>query len=414
MKKFIYLCGMMLLSLDIMAQIDLNDQNWDTLFIENFSGNRYWDANWRDRNGDPNYQSIWRCYANEYWFCGATTKREEHQAFRPDNAVFSSDQTMKLVGEFYSQDNMRCGEDYEPAPPPHRCDTPSTAQHQSIHYYSGMIETINPVGFGYYEMECKMPVHDGASSSFWFWSCEGGTYNEIDVFEHSKALCFNNIDRGTLSGIWYNPDSTNYSHDPISGYGAHRHHSTFYALPNTSTTLESYHRFGCLWLPEKVEFYVDGNIVNECSSPEHIPQFPMWLKIMHLEDDSAFIRSTASWWEGTDKMTINYVKAFRLKTNCNDNVTIRSITDFNNYSYSVKRSITAGAQTGVLTLPCESHIVLRAVESITIDGGFEVPIGTELTLITQDCPQWSTEGLFSSSLNDKMQELEKTTLKLEK
>ncbi len=32
MKKFIYLCGMMLLSLNMMAQIDLNDPNWDTVF----------------------------------------------------------------------------------------------------------------------------------------------------------------------------------------------------------------------------------------------------------------------------------------------------------------------------------------------------------------------------------------------
>ena len=28
MKKFIYLCGMMLLCLNMMAQIDLNDKNW--------------------------------------------------------------------------------------------------------------------------------------------------------------------------------------------------------------------------------------------------------------------------------------------------------------------------------------------------------------------------------------------------
>lgn len=28
MKKFLYLCGMMLLNLNMMAQIDLNDKNW--------------------------------------------------------------------------------------------------------------------------------------------------------------------------------------------------------------------------------------------------------------------------------------------------------------------------------------------------------------------------------------------------
>ena len=49
MKKFIYLCGMMLLSLNIMAQIDLNDRNWDTVLIENFDeSSSYWE--WHQGN----------------------------------------------------------------------------------------------------------------------------------------------------------------------------------------------------------------------------------------------------------------------------------------------------------------------------------------------------------------------------
>lgn len=38
MKKIIYLCAMMLLCLNAMAQIDPYDKNWDTVFIEDFSG----------------------------------------------------------------------------------------------------------------------------------------------------------------------------------------------------------------------------------------------------------------------------------------------------------------------------------------------------------------------------------------
>ena len=389
MKKFVYLCGMMMLSLNMMAQIDLNDKNWDTVFIEDFSGIRSWDSQWKDQRDIQNYSSIWRCYMYEYWYCGATTATKEHQAYQPSNTIFGSDQTMKLIGEFHSQNNMWCGIDYDPAPPPHRCDTPSTAQHQSVHYYSGMIETINPVGFGYYEIECKMPVHVGACSAFWFWSNLGGTYNEIDVFEHAKSLTDYDINRETVSGIWYNPDGINYSPSQ-SNNGAHRYVSKHFVLPDAHTSLESYHTFGCLWLPEKVEFYVDDDLVNKCDNPDQIPQYPMRLKITHLEDGSAMIvtRNSATWWEGTDEMTINYVKAFQLKSDCETDATIRSITDFNNYDYSVKRSITMGAQSGILTLPSGDHITMRAVDSITIDGGFEVPIGTELTLITQDCPQW--------------------------
>lgn len=392
MKKFIYLCGMILLSLDITAQIDPNDQNWECFIDEHFAGNRYWDANWKDRNGDPNYQSIWRCYANEYWFCGATTAAKEHQAYQPDNAVFGVDHTMKLKGRFHSQDTMWCEIDYYPAPLPHHCDSVHL-QHKSIHYYSGMIETINPVGFGYYEIECKMPVHNGACSAFWFWSNLGGTYNEIDVFEHAKSLCSDSslIHKETASGIWYNPEGTNYS--PEEGHGrANRYASKRHVLSAPPATLEEYHTFGCLWMPDKVIWYVDGEIVNDCDNSDQIPQFPMWLKITHLEDDDAIVgldeNNHPIWGNWDDEMTIHYVKAYRLKTNCNTDVTIRSISDFNNYDYSVKHSIAMGAQTGVLTLQSDSTYTMRAVETITIDGGFEVPVGTELTLITQECPQW--------------------------
>ena len=36
---------------------------------------------------------------------------------------------------------------------------------------------------------------------------------------------------------------------------------------------------------------------------------------------------------------------------------------------------------------------MRAVNSIVIDGGFEVSPGTCMTLMTQDCPECSMEGV---------------------
>ena len=43
MKKFVYLCGMMLLCMNMMAQIDLNDRNWKNVLDEQFDeDSSYW------------------------------------------------------------------------------------------------------------------------------------------------------------------------------------------------------------------------------------------------------------------------------------------------------------------------------------------------------------------------------------
>lgn len=392
----------MLLSLNTMAQIDLNDRNWDTLFIEDFSIVRDWSENkWQD--GSTDATSFWRCFANESWPDGVTTSVIFHrQAYQPSKAKFSLDSTMKLIGEFKSQEPLRCGEGYKHAPwagTGHSCDSIIANQHPSVHYHSGMIETINPVGFGYYEVECKIPIHKGASSSFWFWGNVTGLYEEIDVVEHSALLCKTKLEKEISCGIWYNPDGPTYTADS-NGYHAHEYSRIEYILPETAQPLDQYHVFGCLWMPERVTFYCDGEIVNECTNQEHIPQHSMWLKITHKEDIAAYdsilqientIINDTIWGNWNDTMTINYVKAYRLKTDCDTDAIIHSYTDFSNFDYSVKHSITMGSITGILSIPNNIEFTMRAVNSIIIDGGFEIPIGTCMTLITQDCPYCSDE-----------------------
>jgi len=403
MKKFIYLCGMMLITINIMAQIDLDDDNWECFINEDFSGNRSWSNLWEDQDlSDPNHVPIWICFTDNLWGDGVTSFDYEHRkydgfhAYQRDNAVFGTDNTLKLKGEFVSHTPLHCTVDYAHAPWHkycHYCD-PYEEQHPQIHYYAGAIETIDPVGFGYYEIRCKMPIHNWDRSAFWFWSCLGGTYNEIDVFEHTLNLSGNNPARGTLSGIWYNPISTNYS-DTSVGNVAIRFAHHLHTLPASSSTLDEYHTFGCLWMPERVVWYVDGEVVNECDHPSQIPQFPMWLKITHFQAKNVNIGTNDNpvVIEYDDEMTIDYVKAYRLKSDCDADVSLRNASDFTNFDYKVKRSITLGSLNGNMTLQNDGSHTLRAVRSITIDGGFEVPVGTSLTLMTQECPQCSMEGM---------------------
>lgn len=52
MKKIVYLCCLLILGLDMQAQIDPYDNNWDTLLLDNFSNASWntWD-NWLISHG---------------------------------------------------------------------------------------------------------------------------------------------------------------------------------------------------------------------------------------------------------------------------------------------------------------------------------------------------------------------------
>ena len=58
MKKIIYLCAMMLLCLNMMAQIDPYDGNWDTIVFDDFSTpNRFW-YSWSFKSNDDLWRAV--------------------------------------------------------------------------------------------------------------------------------------------------------------------------------------------------------------------------------------------------------------------------------------------------------------------------------------------------------------------
>lgn len=413
MRKTVYLCLMMTLSLNMLAQIDLNDKNWDTLFIEDFSGIRGWDGHWEDSTGTPGYKPLWRCFCYNLWNSGVTKysgKYPNYAAYQPSNAVFDPDNgTMRLIGEFKTEKNMTCDRNtisdttYRPAPWRkycHDCDLAPNPK-LKIHYLTGMIESTDSMGYGYYEIRCKMPVHPGSHDAFWFWGAYG-KYEEIDVFEHGITVGEGDTIRRFNSGIYYNPDGTNYLDDTVAGvvvHGAYNYAPLPYHIPKTNSALDEYHTYGCLWLPERVAWYFDGELFNEETDPSHIPQHPMWLKITHHEDSGANkgTEEAPDWWKGSDEMTVDYVKALRLETDCASDALVRDTAAFNGFNYAVKRSITMGGASTPLVIPDSTSFTMRAVEHITIDHALEVPLGSSMTLITQSCPECSQEGVHSQN-----------------
>ena len=59
MKKFFYLCAMMLLSMDIMAQIDPYDRNWKVVVFDDFDQpNRQFDSTFQEPD------SLWTAFSH--------------------------------------------------------------------------------------------------------------------------------------------------------------------------------------------------------------------------------------------------------------------------------------------------------------------------------------------------------------
>ena len=131
-----------------------------------------------------------------------------------------------------------------------------------------------------------------------------------------------------------------------------------------------------------MKWYRDGNVVSEYRNTEHIPQYRKWILVTY---EIGIYHGSLTWF-GTDKLIIDYIKAYKLKTNCSDDVFIRTTTDWQNYSPSVKHSISMGSTNGLI-VPQNSSQTFRATESIVIDQPFELPQGAKMTLIVQECPE---------------------------
>ena len=94
--------------------------------------------------------------------------------------------------------------------------------------------------------------------------------------------------------------------------------------------------------------YRDGEVVAEYRQRDSIPQYKKLLMVTYAI--GPFYHNSLPQWTDKDTLTIDYVFAYRLKTDCNTDVSIRTINDWQSYMPSVKQSIAIGSQNG-LTVP---------------------------------------------------------------
>ena len=398
MKKIVYLCGMMLLSMNMMAQIDLYDKNWKKTFSDEFTETgRSW-VNW---SSSPDKK--WRGYSGSR----VTGGKCEHQVYQYSHCHFCPvEGTMKLVSEYCDT----IWKNTYPLPGWMHNNYPPS---DSLFYFSGEIDARkdsiycqqDSLGFlyGYFEIRCKLPQHKGTFPAFWLHGAYKDTidasnnyYEEIDIFEHSRNLLHTNphwpgyipppesdsarvFSTGVyhnLSGLHPNFDTESFARD-------------FHLVPLLSNDLSDWHTFSCEWMPDHVYWYFDENLVNSYFNKEHIPCHAMVLKTNYAIDDYAIYKPTNQpVWLGSDVMTIDYIRVYQLNWDCDTDEVITCQNDLNSFIVhpSVKNSISIASINGTITVGNTDKVTFRVADTFEITGPFQADCGCEFTVIRQDCP----------------------------
>lgn len=370
MKRYLFLCLMMTLSMNMMGQI-VEDPNYSTVFLDSFEeSGRYW-QNFKEH---PNLW--WRAYSAKSSHA-VTLSPSEHQVYRPQNCVFDvSDSTMKLISE-YAGHQLQCWEYNRPIN--YTCDT----SHHSLYYYSGFLETRSKFLYGYFEIKCKLPFHPGSFPAFWLWDADGAEnyYEEIDIMEYSYGY---KISNGTptkySTALLYN------KHGNVCPYGEHNHKVIVRMPENNDIT--HWHTYGCEWLPDRITWYLDGEVVNEFYAPDSIPCHPLTLIANYAIDNKSLDPiSLYPSWTDSGVVAIDYIQVRQLDWDCSSDEVISSQSDLDGFDYAVKKSVIIDSAIADVKVRNTDTVCFRVTDSFEVTGPFEVENGARLSVIKHACNQ---------------------------
>ncbi len=255
--------------------------------------------------------------------------------------------------------------------------------------HTGGIQMIqgNTWSYGYIEISAKLPGFSsggvGYANKFWptFWSavnfgcgtcgCNG---DEIDIMDE---CCSTYHDAKTTGAGWGHNDPSTCSVTD-SPWGIHI---------NSTFLCDDYHKIAAEWNSGKIIFYID----DVPWWPTVIQNFTMAPQRL-LSEEQVGANTNMDFSPGTifpQYMMVDYFHYYKLNLDCSNNLTILTNTDLSNYWTAgvpaVKSNITFGNGSSSITLNSSTNYVFRAVNTITINGDFIIPLGAALTLMPTPC-----------------------------
>ncbi len=164
-----------------------------------------------------------------------------------------------------------------------------TSALRNVAYSSGLISTRGGFTqkYGYFEMRARWSAGKGLWPEFWLLPKNGGWPPEIDILEA----------HGDKPGIAFQSIHSHFDPKAVT----HR-----VSYPGSA---QDFHRYGALWLPDRVDWYVDGIKTATMPTPADMTQ-PMYI-LVNLAVGGSWPGNPPSDMKFPKTMDVDYVRAWR-------------------------------------------------------------------------------------------------------
>ncbi len=328
------------------AQTPANDPNWqlDTLRSDEFSGIAV----------NPNKWHVLDCPSGDCCNWGGGT------AFEKGNSTVSG-------GILHLRTD---GPGFAPVP----CNNGTFAT-------GGIASDSAVYSYGYYEMYAQLPgfYSNGNPCAA---KIQPSLWMAYQTQDTTCEIIHNEIDP-VIPGTLYSNASTN-----NAGWSYQDGHCGAYTVGqaefNSPVPLFlAYHKYGLEFNTNEIIFLFDDVPFAEFYNSPTMTMHPMYLYIEDglADTNNKFCPNTPF----PQNMNIDYFRYYKLKLDCGTSATLLTNAELAAYIFSVKSDITFGNGSNSISLNSTDVKIFRAVNTITVNGTFTAPLGSELALIPSAC-----------------------------
>lgn len=244
---------------------------------------------------------------------------------------------------------------------------------------------------GFYEVKAKFKNGPQAGPTAWLWNGNGaceynsnGNYQEIDILEYYGSVAL------TTGAVHYctctcaqNDVPCLEDHKCRLPYNINK--APFKDLASISyalTTPDDWHLYGTSWRQSTIGIYQDWQLKSSRNTPSQmmtnnsIKYFVLGMAARC--DTTTSCQSDYANYPYTED--VDYVRIFTLKTNCTS--VVDTITDYNTFNYSLKKSFSLSNSTITKT---SGRIVLLATDFIEFKNGVEIINGQDFEMGIMPC-----------------------------
>lgn len=388
MKKYYIYLLILIVSINIgFSQTPINDKNWIIHFEDNFD-NPTLDINKWD------YKKPWGTCAEEATLTDPNNGGNNH--------IFSNGKLKLVSREATSECNKVRWEQMLDALGNPLYDSYGNPLYEEFEDFYTMLKTTGNIiskqafKYGYIETLIKIPeatntqIRTGFVPAFFMWPLSSELFvpvlwSEIDIFEipadsnrytfcvHYEDTIINNHNENSAAWTLTEQEIIRPSPNDVNPYWQ----NIDFSIP---------HKFGCEWTPKYISFYLDDKLIYTTNATylyngvhyqytDDLLPMNLWLGIATPGGSLEFASNTLFPYE----MEIDYVRVYKLKMDCTND--FYSNYGYSNFDNKVKRNIVLEHQIPI----GRQEYSFRATQVITLDDGFEVPIGRSVYLNNSDC-----------------------------